>query len=204
MKILTMIATAMTAISSAALAQPAVSDPSTVLPHVGFSSIEAVIRAVDPTVSYSGEGQNRKMLLSAGDIDVQLSQNACNQMGTCAGLILMSHLNETGSLDMINKFNATTPAARAFINDQGKVTLMHYIIGDFGVTKGSLVVNIGAFFSSVDKWNRGYSEQNLGNVVTFEPFTPEQGSFASSDAHLIFANEASIWPTDAAIEKDHQ
>ncbi|MEM9234302.1 MAG: YbjN domain-containing protein, partial [Pseudomonadota bacterium] len=96
--------------------------------------------------------------------------------------------------ETINRFNAETPVARAYLNPNGQVELMHYMIADYGITSGSLMVNIGAFMSAIDKWSGEYSSGNLSNTVSFRPLIADE----STDQHLSQDAMTAMW-SDATL-----
>ena len=150
-----------------ATTQP-VTDPMGVVPNLAFQHIDPVIRDFDNSVEYVTISGVQVMRIESRGRVVLLIPNSCSLNG-CAGLRLLAGVNETASPEAINQFNATTPIARAYLNADGKVEMMHYMVGDYGVTRGSLIVNIGAFFAGMDKWTEEYSRGVLVQSVDFEP-----------------------------------
>ena len=158
----------------------ALGNPTELVPHLGYSAIDPVIRSVDPSISYRDFRGQKVLRIASNGFVIAAIPNGCDDQGKCPGLILMSVFEDGASAAAYTEYNASTPSARVFQNSDGSTTLFHYIIGDFGVTKGSLLVNIVAFFGSAQKWSQSTSSPDLSNTVSFEPLT------GTTDAETAF------------------
>lgn len=210
MKLISTLAVSAAALLSSAIAQPNYDDPMAVMPHLGLSQIEPFIKAVDPNAEIIQFGPAKALRLEDGGNIVLLISNACNQTGECAGLVMLSLFQETPAAEKINAFNADTPVARAFIEpNSGNLNIFSYLIGDFGVTQGSLIMHIASFFGAVSKWQDEYSSNNLANTIAFEPLVEGAESLSFNQSHIsqelleeIWANETVVNRVGAAVADD--
>ncbi|WP_370338578.1 YbjN domain-containing protein [Parvularcula marina] len=179
MKSFAILVSAAAGLLGAAFAQP-VTDPTGVVPNLSFENIEPVIRSFDESITMVNQNGVRLIRIESRGRVVLLQENGCTR-GGCAGLMIFAGFDETTDLETINQYNATTPSQRALLDQDGRVVLLHYVIGDFGVTRGSLIVNIGAFFAGIDKWQEEFSRGVLVKSVKFDPLLDEN---AVAESHI--------------------
>lgn len=184
-------------VGSVAAAQPQIANPNQVLPNVGFQYIVPVLQEAGFNVQQVNLDNQTVLRVQSGNSVVIMYRRACQQNADCAGLWMLAFLNEGRPLPLLNRFNTVSKPARASILN-GNVVLDRYLIADYGVTKGSFLVNVGVFFSMIDQWRQ--FAQNEGPVaVSFEPLAAAATSSSVTSSHEeqdLFRNisyDPSLW-----------
>ncbi|MEM6414313.1 MAG: hypothetical protein AAF720_06605 [Pseudomonadota bacterium] len=107
----------------------------------------------------------------------------CDEKRTnCSGLIMRTYFENASQLELNNRFNLTTPPVAA-MTDGSSVFVQRYLIGDFGITRGSLAVNIVVFQSTVRKFKETL-ESAPTTTVAFGARSPE----ADAPAKILNGN----------------
>lgn len=102
---------------------------------------------------------------------------ACDQRGTCKGLYTYALIPDDPEVIDLNSFNLAFNPARATTQD-GILVLDNYLVGDYGVVRGSLAVHLKVQADLITAWwefrqnmtSPGHS--STAQTVSFQPFTP--------------------------------
>lgn len=144
-----------------------VSNPTGLVPTLTLETVQPVLNEVGfstniATLSNGG----RLMEVRYGNRLILLESQACASSSSCAGLAMYAILTGSTSLSQVNAFNQVSKPARATISD-GVLMLDRYLIGDYGVTRGSFIVDIAVFVSMIDQW---YAfSGSMATSVDYEP-----------------------------------
>ncbi len=105
-----------------------------------------------------------------------LHPHACDRNGHCGGLYVFALIPSQASSQTVNDFNVHFNPARATIRE-GQVVLDRYIIGDFGVARGTLSIELQVQAGLIDDW-WDFTRDRQANAmqVSFNPLLPEQGT----------------------------
>lgn len=120
-----------------------------VLPNFNAGPLVATLQQANLNPEIQTISGSEVLVLNSGNQKILLRPRVCNP--GCAGLLMYSVMGGGASPSAITTYNANTPPTKAF-QANGNVFLMRYLIADYGVTKGSLLVNIGVFDNTVAKW----------------------------------------------------
>lgn len=135
---------------------------------------------------------------------IVLWPQACSDLGVCSGLLSFASLGDTANTAQVNQFNNRHHAARASLRN-GHVILDSYTYADFGVVRGSLLIELAVLAKLVDDWWI-YDRQMAEARSTFQPiqqvaYTDENGAedFPFSSAALVeFANVSDAYATGSS------
>ena len=159
-----------------AKAQRLVDNPGGVLPGVSFDQGEPVLRDAGMSTQRRVIDGTPVLVVQANGRILNLQNRACSLQGECGGLWMFAFLDDSAPLSTMSRFNQVSKPARANLLD-GKVVLDRYLIADYGITRGSLVVNVGVFAASVDQWFAFNEASGPQQRVSFDPIMapPSQG-----------------------------
>lgn len=81
-----------------------------------------------------------------------LIPKACDEV-KCDGLMMISVINpaQPATHEQISYFNAEMNAGNAVLS-AGTLYLKKYVVADYGVTRGSFLIDVVVFLSMIDKW----------------------------------------------------
>lgn len=110
--------------------------------------------------------------LTIGTRQLALVPTACVSSGNCKGLYTYALIPDNPGAADLNKFNLSHNPARA-ITQNGTLVLDNYIVGDYGVVRGSLAVHLLVQASLIDAWwqfrQGDKNEIDLSKSVAFSP-----------------------------------
>lgn len=113
---------------------------------------------------------------------------ACNQDGVCAGLLSFAVIGDLASAKEVNRFNNRFHAARATLRE-GRVIMDSYTYADFGVVRGSLLIELAVLAGLVDDW-WDFAKTDIRRQTPYATMATE-----------VSGPAAPIFPfTDAALE----
>lgn len=144
-----------------ALAQNApVADPTGVILNMNFESIRPVLEEVGFEVQDEVVGQINALAVTYDGKKAFLQPTACNS-GDCLGLVMTALLTPTNTptQDQVTAFNVNLNAGNAVLSD-GQLYLKNYVVADYGVTRGSFVIDVAVFISLIDNWFEMYPSEN--------------------------------------------
>jgi hypothetical protein len=154
------------ALNGVAAAQ-AISRPTELVPSVAFEDITPVLAELGWQTNVRAVNGQQLMEVRTPNAILVFRRRACTSEASCAGLWMFAFMDDQESLGVINEFNQSSKPARATIVNN-KVVLDRYLIADYGITRGSLMVNVVTFASMVDVW-RNFTRQRGAVAVSFEP-----------------------------------
>lgn len=183
-----------------ALTQPSTDiDQQRIIETLSFGDILPVLQRYGVNYQVGDMGGRPVAKAYMGGTEVTLVPNVCTADHRCAGLSLYAFSPMAGTTAVMTDFNRTTPVARVTPGPDGGAMLYHYVIGDHGVTQGSLMVNLRAFASSTQKWE-SVAGRGSSRVVSFTPLVRDGPpvSEGKEDTHLKEATAiaAPADPTD--------
>lgn len=109
---------------------------------------------------------------------------ACDSEGRCGGLYIFSLIPSQASSALTNGFNVQYNPARATLRD-GQVVLDRYIIGDFGVTRGGLSIELQVQAQLIDDWwDYAKAHKIRGTAVSFNPLLEELPPVTAVTSHF--------------------
>ncbi|MGV6819471.1 MAG: hypothetical protein ACWA5T_03115 [Parvularcula sp.] len=172
----------LTVFGAGAQAQDVINNASGIIPSVSLSDIEPVLKEVGFETEIKTINNESLMVVRALGKTLVMFPKACQPDGSCAGLWMFAYLNGTSSLEAVNSFNQVAKPARASMVNN-KVVLDRYLIADYGITRGSFIINVGVMAGMVDQWFQ-YSKIQGPVAVSFEPLIgPSDSESASSVGH---------------------
>ncbi|MEO0399984.1 MAG: YbjN domain-containing protein [Pseudomonadota bacterium] len=134
---------------------PPVIDPNGVVENFNIQTIAPVLAELG--IPYQRRNQNGYDILMA-DIGIEgvtaiFWPRVCGATrDACAGLVMRAYYTGASNLELNNRFNLTTPPIAA-MTDGSSVFAQRYLIGNYGVTRGSLAVNIKVFQDTARKYH---------------------------------------------------
>lgn len=156
-------ATALLAVTGASA--QGIANPTGVVANVSFVAIQPLLSEIGATYSMQKIGDNDVLVVKAGPRTLLFRQAACSGYGNCAGLIMEAVINDQLPPEqMINYFNQLSNVSTA-VRYNNALVLERYLIADYGITRGSLAVNIMAFTNSINDWVR-FSQNASGQAST--------------------------------------
>ena len=120
------------------------------------------------------DGTSEVLVITIDGRKLVLWPRACSSEGRCGGLYVFALVPFQASSALTNAFNVKFNPARATIRD-GQVVLDRYLIGDFGVVRGSLWIDLQAQAKMIDDWWE-FAEDNRvrATAVSFNPLLAEK------------------------------
>lgn len=125
------------------------------------------------------------------NIKFQLWPTSCDSAtkSKCAGLQMMAFFPGE-SLENLNSFNRF-PATKATLLNPNQSVVSRYLIGDYGYTKGTFVVNVSVFVAMALKYQRREHAQP-SNTISLQAEAADSAASASkisnitsTDAHVV-------------------
>ena len=180
-------------VAGSASAQEIVSNPRGIVPSVSLSDVAPVLEEMGAQVEIgSGENAGAMLVRYQGRVLI-FRERACRSAGVCYGLQMVAKITASTDFNTVNQFNTGSPPTRAVLVG-GDLFLDRYLIADFGITRGSLAVNVAVFTKGIDKW----FEMTRATAVSFEdPARPAHEDFAYANM-LLRTFEESNEPKKAA------
>ncbi len=172
-KIISFIAGAFAAVS-AAQAQDIVANPTGVVPNLALSNIQPVLQEAGFGAQVQVIQGEQMLRVTYNDFVMYMSARACRADGNCAGLWMLAPLNDSASMTTINSFNQNSKPARATVVGT-QVLLDRYLIADYGITRGSFLVNTAVMFGMIEQWFE-FKASAQAQRVSFTPLIPEIGA----------------------------
>lgn len=181
-----------------AFAQAPVSNP-TALADFKIPNLQALTSEMGWQSNVVTEGGQQVLIVSINSRQVALWPVACNpQTGACAGLYCFALIPDRTSAAVANDFNVAFNPARATIRD-GQVVLDRYIIGDYGVARGSLVIDLAVQADLINQWWNFKQSQSVSAQVAFAPILE-----APKDVHKAAAGTTHLdrlAPSDTLLDQ---
>ncbi|MEM9234304.1 MAG: hypothetical protein AAGA69_08710 [Pseudomonadota bacterium] len=109
--------------------------------------------------------------VTIGSRELVLIPTACVQGGACKGLYIYALLPDNPGAADLNTFNLNFNPARATAQG-GMLVLDDYIVGDYGVVRGSLAVRMLVQADLIGAWwefRSGDKAVDFSNTVSFDP-----------------------------------
>jgi hypothetical protein len=159
--------------ATGALAQEEiVPNPTGSVSNLALETVGPVLRDAGLNITANFSGKAELMLAEMGGRNVILAEEACTAPTKCAGLMIIALINDQAGADVVNEFNSRQKPARATSMQEG-VMLDHYLMADYGTTRGTLVVNIGVMMAMIDGWfqyrQNGGAMSNTISSTTLAP-----------------------------------
>lgn len=151
---------------------------------LSYDEIEAVAEDSGWPVERVTEGGDTVLVVTIGGRRVVMWPRACDSDDRCGGLYIFSLIPSQSSSALTNGFNVQYNPARATLRD-GQVVLDRYVIGDFGITRGSLSIELQVQAKLIDDW-WAYSKAHKirGTAVAFEPLFEELPELPTASSHF--------------------
>lgn len=111
------------------------------------------------------------LLIAVSGRRLALWPRACDEMGRCGGLYAFAVLPVGASSIVTNAFNARFPPARATVRE-GRVILDRYVVGDFGVARGSLAIDLQLLARLIDDFHAFHAGNGATWNAGFDPLLP--------------------------------
>ncbi|MEL6365589.1 MAG: hypothetical protein AAFR11_12205 [Pseudomonadota bacterium] len=140
---------ALAALPGLAFAQSApVSNPTGLLPTLTLEAVAPLFAEAGFSVRRDGQ----YLVINVSGRTVVAEAAACRSANDCDGLFLYAIANSRSSAAVAAEFNRRQRIARSVYVDETSVALDRYLIGDFGVARGSVVVDVYVLASMLDNW----------------------------------------------------
>lgn len=155
---------------SAVHAQPPISNPTQVVANYNMTALEAILTELNIPHSRQTRGDGVPYLRSQiNGLNILLVPSAC-QAGSCKGLEMVTFFfDHTATVENIQKYNQFHKPTRMFVDQNGRTFFTRYLIGDYGYTKGSFVVNLAVFNRSPRIYFENFPAQNsMSNTVSYD------------------------------------
>ena len=129
-----------------------------VLPNLNVEMVQLVLdeAGMDTEMLYS-EDLGEYVLVKHDGKKAVLINKACTDPG-CYGLLAVAFVDGDPDAEEINEFNANVNSATLVRLDDGSLMIRRYLIGDYGVTRGSLEVDVRVLLDLIDTWNDWWSD----------------------------------------------
>ncbi|MEX0644506.1 MAG: hypothetical protein WD076_04305 [Parvularculaceae bacterium] len=135
--------------------------------NVSLEAVQPVLSEAGFTVTPNLEGKAEFMLVEYGGRKLILGETVCEAANSCDGLVIFGLLTDTAGTDVVNDFNSRQNPARA-VATPDNVVIDHYIMADYGMVRGSLVVNVGVMFNMIDRWFEFRRGVTGANTISYE------------------------------------
>lgn len=115
--------------------------------------------------------------VTIGSRELVLVPTACNDAGSCKGLYTYALIPDNPGAVDLNRFNLAYNPARA-TSQGGALVLDNYLIGDYGVVRGTLAVHLLVQADLIGAWwkfRQGDTQIDLSKSVAFAPLVPAPG-----------------------------
>ena len=135
----------------------------------GFDDLERFAEDAGWTSYRVNEEESEVLVLTVRERRLVLWPRACDSRDICRGLYIFALIPSQASSAKTNAFNVEYNPARATIRD-GQVVLDRYLIGDFGVSRGTLSIELQVQAELIDDW-WAFTQTNKASAtaVAYDP-----------------------------------
>ncbi|MEM9234303.1 MAG: hypothetical protein AAGA69_08705 [Pseudomonadota bacterium] len=160
-----------------------VSDPRR-LTGLSFDELESLASESGWSTERISQNNDTVLVVDIKGRKVVLWPRACDGAGRCGGLYIFSLIPAQASSTLTNGFNVQYNPARATLRD-GQVVLDRYLIGDFGITRGGLSIELQVQAKLIDDWwTYARAHKVKGTAVSFRPLLEELPKLTTVTSHL--------------------
>lgn len=155
-----------------------------VLPNVDRDTLVPVLQSVGINPERVTLESGEALSLRTPSMTVILRPRVCNPQ--CAGLIMLSVVQGSGTADQLNAYNAFVPGSKAVRLPDGSVGVSRYLIADYGLVAGSFLIDLNVFANTVARWQqKNFPLGNSAQSVSISLSEPEFGEFDQEMQELV-------------------
>lgn len=134
--------------SGAAAQNEVISNPNQIVPNVALSQVTPLLDEAGYEYQLNQTEEETVLYVTVNGTNMMLMPRVCQSETDCDGLWMLALIDGAIDQNIINEFNNNSPATRAAVRGN-QVWLDRYLIADYGITRGSLVINIEVFASTI-------------------------------------------------------
>lgn len=179
---------ALIATSAATAQELPLSNPTGTVPSVALEYVAPILREAGFSVQENFNGNANIMLADAFGRKIFFVENACQSATDCKGLRILAALSDSATAQRVNDFNLSYNATRAIAAPEG-VLLDHYVIADFGISRGAIFVTAAVVASTINLWFESGASAG-GNSIAFEAQAMTSHGASSLDDELLMVLDA--------------
>ena len=160
-------------VSTVAYAQssPLVSNPRGVIRAFDLANLENIVGELGGEIvgRQTMDSGNQVMGAKFGGLTIVLAPRACDgeNQTQCRGLVMEALFRDRVPLSVANNYNSNEFSTKAVVIDDGRAFTQRYLIADYGMSRGTLAVNIAVFAMATDNFIKLIRQGATANQISF-------------------------------------